>query len=635
MDEEAMEEVSEKELAKKPRLEVVDEELPEMDEVGEGGEEPEFMEPEVDDMEPLPLIRRAANLPGVRTTRDMVTGEERTYAAAGTDVYEKMVAARDAAHGLAPEGSEARERERQRVVKQLMAQYYIRVPASPAEIENDKVEVELHEIEPGGEKMPTVLMIPDVNNPLHTELLWKQKGVRVYDQDSKLLNGRPNVVTVKEAMTSHDRNPYRLTREDLVQTFEIKSPKTLAISTEALNQAIDFYAANIQEQLRESSLIPTVVPTPWLLFVYDSAPKGLATNSYTLITKYLMIYRALEAKIKNVSQASRDTIDLCRLASYGKLGEYPGDPPDYATWDRAKVIRYIEAWQGAQHKGKKARHAVNMSFGLTPKKMFCYVFFTRARQTRVLADAYYSSVVQLVREFAREMSVEGLITIEGETGGKETHVDKYETVMGHVSENPKFLRNLFKLHCEYMYAYIRNLEDFLLFLSFQHIPLKHWDGLIMPPLVDPTFPPGVYPDEAHLAIAEAISVLENKTLMGSIKEIRSNIREVQIQHLLRMKEIESEEAATINDETDRIYGEAALSPPTFFEMKLYCKWLAFITQSTDHETERGERDRLLAENIRKRIEFAQSMGRQVILHTRDGETMEAERKSVGKRDSRS
>jgi len=651
---EEMEEITGTEITKKPRIET-SEMADVMEQVLDG--EPEFMEPELDDEESsaasefhsMGLIQRAAKLAGVRTTKDIATGQERTYVVPGTEVYEKMIARRDMEHGLAPEGSEARERERENVVKQLMSTYYIRVPATHEEIANPKISgnLEEHEVEPGGPKIPTMMVIPDANNPLHVELLWKQKGIRLYDQTMEEGTDRPGVVSVKEAMTGHGRNPYRLSREELVRTFEIKSPMTLAVSPEALNQAIEFYAANVHEQLRESSLIPTVVPTPWLIFVYDSSPKGLAMNSYTLISKYMMIYRALETKIKNVSQASRSTIDLCRLASYGKLGEYPGEPPAYTKWTREEVIKYIIAWQEAQSRGKKARREVNLSFGMNPKKMLCWAFFTRAVASRVLTDAYYSSIVHLVRMCASEMNLEGLITIEGDhqegvrdsgisgiSGKEETRVDKYETVMYKVSTNPKFLRNLFKLHCEYMYAYIRTLEDFLLFLSFEHIPLRHWDSLIMPPLVDPAFPPGVYVDEAHEAIASAMSVLENKTLMGCINEIREQIKDVQIQHLLRMKEIESEEATMINDESERLYGEGAMCAPTFFEMKLYCKWLVFATQETDHETERNERDRLLVDNIRKRIEFAQSMGRKVILHTRDGETMEAERKSTGKRGTR-
>lgn len=598
-------------------------------------EDVEFMEPELEEEEgttSLTIAKRSAHLPGVRTTRDLETGKERTYAVAGTKLYEEMIARRDAEHGLAPEDSEVRERERKKVVQKLMTTYYIRVPASHEEIENENIDVEVCEVEPGGPKIPTVMAVPDANNPLHVELLWKQKGIRLYDQTMD--GGRPSTITVKQAMEEHGRNPYRLAREDLVRTFEIKSPMTLAVSTEALNQAIEFYSANVQEQLRESSLIPTVVPTPWLLFVYDASPKGLAMNSYTLISKYMMIYRALEAKIKNVSQASRDTIDLCRLASYGKLNEYPGEPPAYTQWSREMVIRYVISWQGVQSQGKKERRKVNLTYGMNPKKLFCWVFFTRALQSRLLTDAYYSSVTQLVRMFASEMGLEGMVSIEGDSSEMETRLDKYETVMERVSANPKFLRNLFKLHCEYMYAYIRNLEDFLLFLSFEHIPLRHWDGLIIPPVVDPAFPAGVYMDEAHEAIASSLSVLENKTLMGCINEIRQHIKDVQIQHLLRMGVIESEESANINDETERLYGENSLSVPTFFDMKMYCKWLVFATQETDHATERLERDRLLVDNIRKRIEFAQSMGRKVVLHTRDGETMEAERKSTGKRNVR-
>jgi hypothetical protein len=625
-EEEEEEFVSVPAATKKARGEFVEES---MAEEGTAMEEPE-------PVDGFALVRRAENLPGVRTTKDPETGELRTYAVAGTGAYEDIISRFDKARGRPKEGSEAEARERQKMVASLMEQYHIRVPATPADMENPHVEVEEHEIEPGGPKMPTTLVVPNPQDPLHVELLWKQKGQRIYDQTVDSTTGRPGVVSIREAMTNRDRIPYRLSREELVRTYNIKSPKTLAVSEQALNQATEFYAANLQEQLRESSLLPTPVPTPWLLFVYDSSPKGMALNSYTLISKYMMIYHALEAKIKNVSQASRDTKALCNLAAYGKLETFEGEPPAYAMWEKHAVLTYIREWQEARAAGKKAKHRVNLKHKMTPKRVFCWAFFSRTLQSNILTQAYYSSVVQLVRMHASEMDLEGLITItshEGSAEGEEmsTRLDKYETVMERVSTNPKFLRNLYKLHCEYMFAYIRNLEDFLLFLSFQHIPITSWDHMIMPPLVDPTYPPGTYNDEAHIAVAAAVSALEQKTLMGTIREIREITAQVQIQHLIRMGQATLEKPPDIVDDSDRIYAEKALSVPTFFQMKLYCQWLRFVTEEVDHKSERTERDRLLGQNIRDRIEQARSVGRNVILHTREGETVEAFPKASGKR----
>lgn len=577
----------------------------------------------------LSIVPRAANLPGVRTTQDTLTGESRTYVVPGAAVYEDIISRFDKARGRPKEGSEAEQREREKMVSHLMEQYHIRVPATPEDMENPHLEVENHEVEPGGPKIPTIWSVPNPHNPLHVELLWRQKGQRIYDQTIDSTTGRPGVVSVKEAMTNGERIPYCISRVELVKKYNIKSPMKLAISQEALNQAAEFYAANIQEQLRESSLLPTPVPTPWLLFVYDASPKGVAQNNYILISKYMMIYHALEAKIKHISKASRATKELCHLAAYGKLEEYENEAPAYATWKKPDVLRYIKEWQEVRSDGKKAKDRVNMKHGMTVKNVFCWAFFTRTIQSNVITRAYYSDVVQLVRIHANELDLEEVGRDEGDTPS--TQVDQYKESVEKVSTNPKFLKNLYKLHCEYMFEYIRNLEEFLLLLSFQHIPVEFWDHLVIPPLVDPVYPRRTYSDDAHTAIASAVSVLEEKTLMGTIKEIRGLTEQIQIQHLVRMGHATLENPPVIEDDSARIYGDNALSVPTFFQMKMYCKWLCFVTEEVDHKLERKERDALLEQNIQKRIEHAHSIGRNVILHTREGETVQSFPKATGKR----
>ncbi len=605
------------------------EETEEMEEAAES--ESEGMRDETDHAVALVTSKNV----GVRQSKDMVTGETSTYVAAGTQVYEETIKRYDESRLGPRRGSEAYTKERSRIAQAMISKHYIYVPATEGDQENEFIKVEEHEVVPDGPKIPSKLVPPDPNNPLHVELLWKQKGVRLYEPTMDVTTGKTTLVTTEEAMTDCKRIPYQIAPEHLMRTYGIKSPKTLAISVEAMNQALEFYAANLQEQLTESSLIPVIIPTPWLLFVYDASPKGLAQNSFTLISKYMLIYRALEAKIHHVSKASRETIELCKLASYGKLSEYEGEPPAYTQWNKEHVIKYIHGWNEASPSNKKARKKINDAFGITPKNMFKWVFFSRAVQSRTLSDAYYSSIIELIQRYAVLMEIESTTPSEEEGDSTmATRVDKYTQVVDTISSNPMFLRDLFKLHCEYMYAYVRNLEDFLLFLSFEHIPIQHWDSLTMPPLVDPTFPPGTYDREAHVAISAAMSVLEGKSLMGCIKDIREQKKLVQIQRLLRMKKIKSEEDADVQDDTDCIYGTDCLSAPTFLQMKLYCEWICFATKTVDQETERKERDKLLMENIQGRIAHADAMGRKIVLHTRDGETIETEPKRYGgKRES--
>ncbi len=572
------------------------------------------------DEEVLHAVKRVVDI-GFRETTDLYTGKTHAYAPAGSSAYEEMVKRYDKRRGRPMLDTPAGEQYRRRIAQETMAQCQIRVPASAEDIVNPAIEVTDDTVEPGGPIIPTRLAIPDPKNPLHTELLWKQKNIRLYEPSTDE-KGRPTTVSVKDAMVSHGKEPYRISREELVRTYQIKSPKVLAIESESLNQAIEFYAANLQEHRRESSLIPMIVPLPWLLFVYDPSPKGLSQNSYTLISKYLMVYRALECKIKNIAEASRKTIEVCRLASYGKMHLYPNDPPPYMAFTREQVIDYIHEWQAVQSLGKKKRRAVNLKFGITAKKLFCWMFFTRSLQSRVLTQAYYASVVDLVKDYAHRMDISSeIVEIHGNKAT--TQIDKYKNVMKSVSLNLPFLRDLFKLHAEYTYAYIRNLEDFLLFLSYEHIPIDHWDALVMPPVVDPAYPPGVYNDSAHTAIAEALRVLETKSMPGCINVIRETTEDVQLDRLVRMKKIESRESGEVDDTSERLYGHISVSVPTYLQMKLYCDWLVFATEEIDHKEERVERDRLLLDNIKKRIDFAQTMGRKVILHARDGSTMQA------------
>lgn len=577
------------------------------------------------------------------TVVDLLTGEKTTVIPIGSRLGNMQIDAYDErmGYGKDPVAIKMRE-EREKIVEQARREHSILVPASPDDIAHPKIITFQGELEPGGPLVTVKEVMPDPSSTEHMTYLAKQKGIHIYDQGRDIVTGEIIKNTLQEALESSDRVPYSISKEGMVTTYGIKNIKKLAINSVMFVQAGEFFAENLVEIIREQFILPMIIPRPYLIFCFAPLTDGLGQQNFDVISEYLIIFRALEAKNPKIQSIGLEVSPACRSASYGTLPQFVENlvkigkaVPRYIALEKNDIFAYIKELHEKKPKGKK-HFKLNKKHGLNDKQILRFAFLNRARSTRQLADGFCTCVSELIVKYAKEMEIIEPGTTDFDSLVIDSCVHRYSELGDLVCANPSFLQDLFKLQCEFTFGYMKNLEEFILLLCYKNIPLSCWDAIGSKPMSDPAYPPGSFCKEANEAIAQAISLWEGKSMVGTIKTIREIQERVQYQRSQRMGtipvDVPMEKSCTVVDESPRLYGEHAYSAPTMYQMKMYLKWIFFLTEKViDRSKEVAQKNKLFETRARDRIAAAREQGRRIILHNRDGSTIQDE---VKKRTSR-
>lgn len=595
-----------------------------------------------DDVEDLPLAKHYSASENVNVVMDLETGDTTEVIPMGSRHGIKLIDDYDErmGYGKDPEAI-ARRIEREKLILKAQEAFTILVPATAKDIANDKIETFEGKVDPDSDETMMVKRVSvEQTNPEHMTYLFLQKGIRVYEQGRDVHTGELAKTTLKDALETGSRDPYLITEEDMVATFDIRNIKALAVDTGTMALASEFFAEHIIELSREAPLLNMVVPRPYLDFCFGSTGDGLGVESFSMIGRYMLIYRALEAKDNAVAKSSQNTADARAAASHGKLDEYKASIskkgqtlPKYLNLTREKALHYVSEYQRRNPQNKKEKIRFNRDHDMNEKQLFQFAALHRVMCNRGLMDGFFVCVCELIVRYAKEMEIILPETTNFDSLVIDSKVYRYQELTNQVGTNPTFLRDLFKLHCEYTWGYLHNMEEYLLLLCYKNIPIDAWDALCSKPISDPRFPIGTYSPEANQAISEALSGWERKTLMGGITSIRDILRKTQHQRMQRMGKIpmevfyddDEDSKYTITDETPRLFGEKVYSVPTLFEMRNYLDWIVFLTREDfDPREEARSKKKLFEIRAQRRIKVAEAQGRQVILHAPDGSTIQTE-----------
>ena len=562
----------------------------------------------------VPDISDGMKLEGINTSKDLLTGETSKYIVSGTKAYAEMIERYDKMHSIDSD-PKTKEKRRKELLEYLINNYMIWVPANKEQIENKNILKERIDLGDGNGEVLCIKTNPNFEDKFHLELLYRQHNV-MYHSPEKSSNGKKKSVSQLEASGNSEMIFFEISNDELIEKFNVKNPNKLKITMEEMGESTSFFSLEIHSVMRESLLIPILVKTSWLMFIFSSYPRPLVENSFNIISEMMVIFKKLLCEPR-VQQASTKTKKWCDDIINNRFDENIYMLHPYLKHETSYIMKYIKEYQTHGTTRKKKR-IINNKYTMTPACVCSWAFFYRAKSRRDAKLDFFTAVVQLAiarGKQKRMKEVFGIDTREIDVTKKD-NINEYIVLIEKNKTDQYFLRDLFKLHCVYTQSYMHIFETFLLTLLMDKIPCNKWEYITSDPIVNPKFALNDYTNEVHYSLCSSINALTTKMKDGEANEIKMITNKLQIERIKRMHHLDPKKNIPICDDSSKIYNIANVVP-TFFQMKVFCEWILFSFGEMKIKNEMEELKKLYDHNFKMKINHAIENGQKVIIHEND------------------